>query len=125
MHFLGSKEYVIPESVKGGKWYVYFLCYPDGRVFYVGKGTGNRVDAHEANCRRILRLNRLTYLEHKDKVMIDIWDNGGEVLKRIVYRTDNEQDAFTVEAHLIMHFGLHKLTNKTYGHRTRKRPRRQ
>lgn len=34
------------------KYYVYTLTDPrDGAVFYVGKGSGNRIDAHEAEAR--------------------------------------------------------------------------
>lgn len=32
--------------------YVYIYAYPDGRVFYVGKGKGNRILDHEAEARK-------------------------------------------------------------------------
>jgi len=106
----------IPASTRGGRYYVYLLCYPNEKVFYVGKGTGRRVDAHERICRLILKKNKMTLLSHKDKVMIEIWDTGGEVLKKIVFRTDDEQEAFRIESMIIDHFGLERLTNETYGH---------
>lgn len=36
----------------GGKYYVYVLCRPDGRPFYVGKGTNRRALDHELEARR-------------------------------------------------------------------------
>ena len=34
-----------------GQFYVYTLAYPDGKVFYVGKGSGYRIDQHEMEAR--------------------------------------------------------------------------
>lgn len=33
-------------------FYVYTLAYPDSKVFYVGKGTGKRIDDHEREARK-------------------------------------------------------------------------
>ena len=33
-------------------YYVYTLAYPDGTVFYVGKGSGNRIQHHEQEALR-------------------------------------------------------------------------
>ncbi|MCE3519447.1 hypothetical protein LXJ58_32360, partial [Escherichia coli] len=35
-----------------GQYYVYLLCRPDGRPFYVGKGINKRALEHEAEARR-------------------------------------------------------------------------
>lgn len=112
----------------GGRYYVYELYYPmdvlsfgknAGRVFYVGKGVNGRVDAHEARVRAILKRNRPMMLKHKDKVIIEIWDAGGQVGQRIVFRSDNEEEAYEAEARLIEYYGIERLTNATFGRRKR------
>lgn len=111
-----------------GRYYVYELYYPmdvlsfgknAGRVFYVGKGVNGRVDAHEARVRVILKKNRPMLLKHKDKVIIEIWDAGGQVGQRIVFRSDNEEEAYEAEARLIEYYGIEHLTNATFGRRKR------
>lgn len=107
------------------RYYVYELRYPDdrrvfgllaGRVFYVGKGTGNRVDAHEKETRAILKRGNAMLLSAKHKTILWIWDNGYQVGKSFPLRTDNEDEAFAVESALIKQYGLEYLTNETYGH---------
>lgn len=112
-----------------GRWYVYRLHYPSedafgflaGQVFYVGKGTGNRLLEHEKETRRILKSGHMMYLKHKHKVIIQIWDAGYNVVQEIFYRTEDEDDAYAVESKQIRAFGLERLTNATYGRRPRKK----
>lgn len=113
-----------------GRYYVYRLHYPDdhhafgllaGRVFYVGKGTRDRVLAHERETRAILKSGRLMLLKHKHKTIIGIWDAGYDVVQEIIFRTDDEDEAFAVESAEIDRIGLAHLTNATYGRRPRRR----
>lgn len=113
-----------------GRFYVYHLRYPydlevfghnAGRIFYTGKGSGERLLNHERETRRILKANRLMELHHKHKVIIEIWDAGFDVVQEIVYRTDDEEDAYQAESHHIREIGLDRLTNETYGWRPKRK----
>lgn len=118
-----------PEQV--GRFYVYELRYPDdsafgwqaGKTFYVGKGTKDRILAHEKETRRILKSGMFMRLKHKHKVIISIWDAGHDIYQVIVYRTDDEYDAYMHESRLITGYGLENLTNATYGYNPNKRRR--
>jgi hypothetical protein len=118
---------------KHGRYYVYCLHYPDepwvfgrkaGTVFYIGKGTRDRVSAHEKETRALLAGLHFMAMKHKHKVILDIWEAGYEVVQEIVGRTDDEQTAYDEESKLINKYGLHCLTNATFGHRPRVRARR-
>jgi uncharacterized protein len=120
-------------KITEGKYYVYELRYPNslmdfgrraGGVFYVGKGTRNRMMDHERETRRLLDLHRYQYMKHKHKVIVEIWDAGQAVVQEIVYRTDDEEEAYEVESSLIKKYGLARLSNATYGRRPKIRKRR-
>jgi hypothetical protein len=106
----GSKVQVM------GKYYVYELAYPDdfldqelaGVVFYVGKGKGNRINFHEeAASGKHYDCN-----QRKCVIIQEIQAQGKQVVKRKVYETDVEQDAYLYEWILIfMVYGPEKLTN--------------
>lgn len=90
------------------KWYVYLLCDPDTqKPFYVGKGTGNRINEHEKTWRGI-RNNPL-----KLQAIDSIHARGKQVLKKKVAEFDNEQDAYIYEWAMI---GIYadSLTNIQY-----------
>ena len=99
-----------------GNYYVYEQAYPDdfldqelaGTVFYVGKGTGNRIDFHEeAASGKHYDAN-----QQKCAIIREIQAQGKQVVKRKVYETDVEQDAYLYEwilVHLI--YGAENLTN--------------
>ena len=84
-----------------GNYYVYEQAYPDdfldqelaGTVFYVGKGTGNRIDFHEeAASGKHYDAN-----QQKCAIIREIQAQGKQVVKRKVYETDVEQDAYLYE----------------------------
>lgn len=91
-------------------YYVYTLARPNGEVFYVGKGTGDRIDQHEHEA-------ELGYRTEKCDVIRQIWSEGGHVLKRKVYETTVERDAFLYEWSLInLVYSRKNLANRSSGH---------
>ena len=102
-----------------GRYYVYVLCYPDGRPFYVGKGLGRRALEHEAEARRHHPIGESN--PFKCNVIRKIIAAGGRVRYRIdsVYWPADELACLQREAQLIInHRRLHEggcLTNLAGG----------
>ena len=96
------------ESLNG--FYVYALIDPrNNKVFYIGKGKGNRIFEHEDE------LN----VKEKNHVIQSIKKDGYEVKKVIVSWNMTEDEAFKVEASLINLFNYCSndcLTNIVSGH---------
>ena len=88
-------------------FYVYTLIDPrTNKIFYVGKGTGNRVLLHKkfrSGCRN----------NQKDKVIKEILESHDTVPYHIVKEFSNENEAYDFEEKLIAEIGLKNLTNKT------------
>jgi hypothetical protein len=103
---------LFPSTSTQIKHYVYALCYPDDRVFYIGKGTHhNRIDEHEREARR-----GKTHNSHKVNVIRKIWADEGQVKKKILACFATDQEACMYETALI--FGMRpygNLTNITDG----------
>ena len=77
-----------------GKWYVYILCDPDTEIpFYVGKGTGNRMDYHE-----LLRPDG--NIAKQDAIRC-IQAKGKQVLKKKIAEFTDEQEAYIYERETI------------------------
>jgi hypothetical protein len=92
-------------------FYVYELIDPrDERVFYVGKGQGDRVSQHVKDAKR-------GDVGGKCDVIRDILAAGLEVTERIVRRYDSEDAAFKFEKRHIAKIGLDNLTNIAPGGR--------
>lgn len=92
-------------------FYVYTLTDPrDGAVFYVGKGSGRRIEAHEAEARKGGHSRKC------DRIR-DIWSSGAEVRRDVVSRHDDENEALDAECLLIDSIGLDVLTNVLPGGR--------
>lgn len=90
------------------QFYVYVLARPNGKVFYVGKGSKRRVFGHEAEARRGCKC-------HKCNVIRKVWKQGGEIQRYIVFTTNDEQAAFDYERETIALHGRDNLVNYTDG----------
>lgn len=89
-------------------YYVYTLAYPDGRVFYVGKGRGDRVYQHERDARD-------GRISKNCDIIRDIWAQGGQILKKRLYVNLSEEDALSIETVLIALFDRANLANGQNG----------
>jgi hypothetical protein len=99
-------------------YYVYTLAEPtSGRVFYVGKGTGNRVFSHASAA-----LKGATASE-KLATIRKIIRRGRAVRYEIIRHGMSESEAHEVEAALMDYIGHQKLLNLAGGHHTERRGR--
>lgn len=90
-------------------FYVYSLSDPiGGKPFYIGKGQGKRIDAHEKEAKKGVRGPKC------DKIR-EIWSYGLKVKKAILKGFDSENDALEYEFQLINEIGLENLTNIFHG----------
>lgn len=97
-------------------YYVYQLIDPrNDEVFYVGKGSGNRINQHEHAAKRFDSSN-----SRKTQRILDILKDGETVTKFIYAKNLLEQDAFDLERELIKEIGREKLTNYHSGVKTDK-----
>ena len=98
-----------------GDYYVYGLIDPRSKqIFYIGKGTKNRVFEHEKESLCSPDSEKL-----KLKTIADIKDAGLEVEKIIINSNLTEEEAFVAEASLINAFNYVSdagLTNIVAGH---------
>lgn len=91
--------------------YVYLLRDPrNGEIFYVGKGVGNRVNAHVSDA-----LVSATVTDKLDRIR-EIHADGLEVDHELLRFGMNESEAFEVESAAIQLLGLEELTNAVSGH---------
>lgn len=86
--------------------YCYSLASPDGKVFYVGKGRGKRMFAHEKQA-------RLGGLGAKCDRIREILADGGDVAYAVLGQFETDEAAFAAEKQWIGHFP--NLTNATCG----------
>ncbi len=93
-------------------YYVYLLIDPrNNKVFYVGKGVGNRINQHLLGA-----LDLKTKESDKINTIRDI-RKAGKVVKHIVLRHElTEKEAFEVESAVIDLLGKENLTNIVKGH---------
>lgn len=102
-----------------GRFYVYLLCRPDGRPFYVGKGSNRRVFEHEAEALRNHPIGESN--PFKCNVIRKILREGGAIRYRIDAVFDPEAQALCLEreaALILEHRRLHEggiLTNLAGG----------
>lgn len=101
-------------------YYVYLLIDPkNDRIFYVGKGTGDRCFSHISEARKTTRDSKGDY--EKLATIRDIEDAGSEVRIEILRHGLTEDEAFHIESAVIELLGFSDLTNRVVGvgtHRT-------
>lgn len=86
-------------------FYVYELRDPRcGSVFYIGKGKGQRIYAHEAEARKGVHSAKCQRIR-------EIWAAGKEVRRAKLSLHDEENDALQAEFDAIAAVGLAALTN--------------
>jgi hypothetical protein len=87
------------------RWYVYELVDPrTDKAFYIGKGTGKRLEAHEKEAFGQVCSKKTSRIK-------EIWASGAEVQKRINAVFWDEQSAYDHETDMIAMVGLKNLTN--------------
>jgi hypothetical protein len=93
--------------------YTYKLIDPrNGKVFYVGKGTGDRYKYHIKTVKRGSEPNNNGHLYNKIK---SILEESYEDVKYEIEEYENEQKAFEAEQELISEIGYNNLCNLTKG----------
>ena len=102
----------LPEHVRRD-CYVYTYAYPDGAVFYVGKGKRYRYKEHIW----IARSGPATkYSPCTCAPIQQVWRDGGEVICSIVAIHLTEVEAFRLESRLIREYTpTGKLVNRVRG----------
>lgn len=93
-------------------YYVYLLIDPrTNKVFYVGKGCGERINHHLLGA-----LEEKTKETEKIKTIRDIQKVGKEVGLTILRHGLTEKEAFEIECAMIDFLGIENLTNLVNGH---------
>jgi hypothetical protein len=101
----------IREKFPATGFYVYHLVDSrDGSVFYVGKGTGDRVMHHEREAAKASYM-----ISPKIERIQSIWDEGGTVVRVMVRSFESEHAAYQFEKNEIWRIGHENLTNLLFG----------
>jgi hypothetical protein len=94
------------------EYYVYLLKDPrNNKVFYVGKGCGQRINHHLLGA-----LEENTIETEKIKTIRSIQKSGEEVGLTILRHGLTEKEAFEIECAVIDYLGIENLTNLVSGH---------
>lgn len=91
------------------RFYVYELRDPDGVVFYVGKGKGQRWKAHKYEAEKGKTCRKLYNKIRK------LWKTGRDFQSVKVFESHDETEAFNEERRLIALYGRENLCNLTDG----------
>jgi len=97
-----------------GQCYVYGLIDSrDNNLFYVGKGSGNRISQHVKNAKAGKSCNDV-----KHNRICQILDEGGSVIEKIIFSNLSEAASLKIEKYLIKEYRS-QLTNISYGNNPR------
>lgn len=124
-------DHFSPLATEALDFYVYGLIDPrDGRLFYVGKGKGDRVFSHVSHARALVD-DDVSTLGEKLELIKEIHDQGLEVEKYVIRHGLDCESAYEVEASLIDMLrllsqknddnDLFSLKNAVLGHHSSKR----
>lgn len=94
--------------MSASRFYVYTLTSPDGRIFYIGKGSRARPFDHAEEARAGHQSYKCNYIRK-------LWSEGQDYAITLVFETDDESAAFAEEQRLIALAPLGTLTNRTLG----------
>jgi len=107
-----NKYKLSQSTIEKLKYYVYLLVDPgNNKVFYVGKGHGNRINQHLLGA-----LDEKTEETEKIKRIREIQNAGLEVKHFILRHELTNKEAFEVESAVIDVLGKNNLTNVVKGH---------
>lgn len=100
------------DQIPTKRFYVYYLEDPrNGLIFYFGKGTGDRKDHH---VKEVLNC-KVSYNPTKAIKIQEIIKSGESVKSIIFHQTNDESEAFSIEAQLIAKFKDKGLLNISKG----------
>lgn len=109
---MNKNLFLSQSTIEKLSYYVYVLVDPrNKKVFYVGKGKGNRINQH-----LIGALENKTLESEKIKIIREIQKENLDVGLEIIRHELLEKEAFEVESSLIDFIGLNNLTNLQGGH---------
>lgn len=98
---------------KEKKYYTYILIDSrNGKPFYIGKGSSNRMYCHVENA---LKGKIMYHNKKKHYKILSILKNGGKVLYKKFIKDVNEKTAFNFEKLLVKKYGKENLCNLTNG----------
>lgn len=90
-------------------FYVYEFAYSDGTVFYVGKGSGDRIQSHLYDAR-----SKRPNVSRVALTIRAIWQRGEKVIIRKVYNNISDQEATDLETEVIERYGYEHLVNSPW-----------
>lgn len=111
---LGDLLQVLRDPQNAGIFYVYCICDEGGVPFYIGKGLGDRVAAHE------LEAGNSANVTAKHVAIRETWDRSCSPVYKLLNVFIDEHEAFGCEKQLIRAFGRRDegtgiLTNRSNG----------
>jgi hypothetical protein len=95
------------------EFYVYQLKTSSGEIFYIGKGSGNRMYKH-IQIAKGNSVNRKRNPKLYNKISLVV-KNGGYIIPEILFKSNSENECFVKETELISVIGKSNLCNLTDG----------